>query len=250
MALTIGELAKLTGITVRALHHYDELGLVVPSQRSAAGYRLYGDGDVLRLQEVLMFRELGLPLAEIAKVLADPEHRRVDALKQHRELVAAKRGRLDVLLAAIDAALAIEEGHTMQDEQVKSLFEGFDHEAYADEAERQWGDSEAFKESARRSKRYGKAEWDAIRREGEAIYARFAELMREGAAASDARVRGIVEAHRAHIDRWFYPCSPKMQRGLAELYVGDPRFTANIDKLAPGLAQYIHDAIVDATDRL
>jgi DNA-binding transcriptional MerR regulator len=247
MAFTVGELAKLTGITVRALHHYDELGLVVPSQRSGAGYRLYGDADVLRLQEVLMFRELGLPLAEIAAVLADPEHRRVDVLKKHRELIAARRGRLDALLTAIDAAIEIKEGHAMQDEQVKTLFEGFDHEAYADEAESRWGDTDSYKESARRTKGYGKAEWDAIRREGDAIYARFAELMREGTAASDARVRGVVEAHRAHIDRWFYPCSPAMQRGLGEMYVGDPRFTANIDKLAPGLARFIRDAIVAAT---
>src|SRR5580698_9337701 len=108
MAFTVGELAKLTGITVRALHHYDELGLVVPSQRSAAGYRLYGDADVLRLHEVLMFRELGLPLAEVAAVLADPEHRRVDTLRKHRDVIAAKRGRLDAMLAAIDAALEIE----------------------------------------------------------------------------------------------------------------------------------------------
>jgi DNA-binding transcriptional MerR regulator len=247
MAFTVGELAKLTGITVRALHHYDELGLVVPSQRTDAGYRLYTDADVLRLQEVLVFRELGLPLTEIAAVLADPEHRRGEALRKHRELIVAKRGRLDAMLAAIDAALEIEEGRAMQDDQVKSLFEGFDHEAYASEAEARWGDTDAYKESARRTKRYGKAEWDAIRREGDAIYVRFAELMREGAVPGDARVRGVVEVHRAHIDRWFYPCSPAMHRGLAELYVADPRFAANIDKLAPGLARFMRDAIVAAS---
>ena len=247
MSLTDGELAKLTGITVRALHHYDELRLVVPSERTEAGYRKYTDEDVLRLQEVLVFRELGLPLAEIAAVLDDPEHRRAEALRKHRELIAAKRGRLDAMLAAIDAALEIEEGRVMEEDQVKSLFEGFDHEAYADDAEQRWGDTDAYKESQRRTKRYGKAEWDAIRREGEAIYARFAELLREGAAPGDARVRGVVEAHRAHIDRWFYPCSPKMQRGLAELYVNDARFTANIDRIAPGLARFMHDAIAAAT---
>jgi DNA-binding transcriptional MerR regulator len=247
MSLTVGELARLTGITVRALHHYDELGLVVPSQRTDAGYRLYTDADVLRLQEVLVFRELGLPLADIAAVLADPEHRRTEALRKHRELIIAKRGRLDAMLAAIDAALEIEEGRVMEDEQVKSLFEGFDHEAYAEEAERRWGDTDAYKESARRTRRYGKAEWDAIRRESEAIYARFAELLAEGTAPTDARVRGVVEAHRAHIDRWFYPCSPNMQRGLAQLYVSDARFTANIDRIAPGLARFMHDAIAAAT---
>ena len=180
-------------------------------------------------------------------MLADPEHRRLEALRKHRELLAAKRGRLDAMLVALDAALEIEEGSAMKDEQVTSMFQGFDHEAYAEEADARWGNTDAFKESARRTKRYGKAEWDAIRSEGEAIYARFAELMREGASASDARVRGVVEAHRAHIDRWFYPCSPAMQKNLAALYVGDARFTANIDKVAPGLARFIHEAIVAAT---
>ncbi|HUJ56853.1 MAG TPA: MerR family transcriptional regulator [Kofleriaceae bacterium] len=246
MAFTVGELAKLTGITVRALHHYDELGLVVPSQRTDAGYRLYDDGDVLRLQQVLLYRELGMPLGEIAAVLDDPAHRRADALREHREVLIGKRARIDAMVTAIDAALGLEEGRVMKDEQVKSLFDGFDPEAYADEARERWGDSDAYKESARRTKRYGKAEWDQIRREADAINARLVELMGEGARPDDARVRGMVETHRAHIDRWFYPCSAAMHRNLAELYVGDPRFEANLDRLAPGFARFLHDAIVAA----
>src|SRR6185369_16523131 len=132
MALTVGELAKLTGVTVRALHHYDEIGLVRPSQRSDAGYRLYIEGDVLRLQQVLLFRELGLPLDEIAGVLDDPDHRRVDTLRRHREVLVGKRVRLDAMVAAIDTALRLEEGTAMQPDDVKTMFEGFDpaqHEA-------------------------------------------------------------------------------------------------------------------------
>jgi MerR family transcriptional regulator, thiopeptide resistance regulator len=144
------------------------------------------------------------------------------------------------MLASIDAAIAIEKGTVMD---VKSLFDGFDHEEHAEEAEQRWGHTDAFKESARRTKRYGKPEWDAIRREGDAVFARFAELMAEGAAPADARVREAVVAHRDHITRWFYPCSVEIQRGLAEMFVADARFTQNIDKIAPGLAQYIRDAI-------
>src|SRR5690348_15687227 len=103
---TVGELSKLTGVTVRALHHYDEIGLVRPSARTAAGYRLYDDDDVLRLQQVLLFRELGLPLPEIAAVLDDPEYRRDDVLRRHREVLVAKRTRLDAMVAALDAAIA------------------------------------------------------------------------------------------------------------------------------------------------
>ncbi len=244
MAFTVGELAKLTGVTVRTLHHYDEIGLVRPSARSAAGYRLYDDGDVARLQQVLLHRELGLPLEQIAAVIDAPGFRRVDALRAQRAALAEKRDRLDGMLAAVDAALRLAERTTeMEPEDVKTMFDGFDHTQYDEEARQKWGESEAYKESARRTKQYGKAEWEQIRRDWEAIYARLAELMREGASPDDARCNGMVEAHRAHIDRWFYPCSREMHASLAEMYVADPRFTANLDKIAPGFAEFLHDAI-------
>lgn len=234
MAFTVGELAKLTGITVRTLHHYDQIGLVQPSDRSRAGYRLYTDGDVLRLQQVLMYRELGVPLDEIPAMIADPQQ----SLAKHREVLLAKRARIDAMLSALDVAQRLQ-GAAMTNEDVKGLFDG-----YAEEARERWGETDTFKESARRTKHYGKTEWESIRREADGLYARFAELMRESAPPSDPRVRGVVEAHRAHIDRWFYPCSPEMHGRLAALYVGDPRFAANFEQVAAGLAQFIHDAIV------
>src|SRR5438270_11319965 len=114
MTYSVGELAKLTGVTVRALHHYDEIGLVRPSQRSAAGYRLYDRDDVLRLQHVLLLREVGLPLDDIAAVLDDPSFDRARALRDHREVLVAKRARIDTMLAALDAAVRLEED-TMSD---------------------------------------------------------------------------------------------------------------------------------------
>jgi DNA-binding transcriptional MerR regulator len=244
MAFTVGELAKLTGVTVRTLHHYDEIGLVTPSQRTAAGYRLYGERDVLRLQQVLVHRELGLPLEQIAAVLDAPGFARAEALRVQRAALVERRGKLDAMLAAVDAALRLEEGKAdMKADDVKQLFDGFDPAQYEDEVKERWGETDAYKESARRTKTYGKAEWEQIRAEGEAIYARLAELMREGAAADDARCRGVAEAHRAHIDRWFYPCSKEMHKGLGAMYVADPRFAANLDKTGPGFAQYLSDAI-------
>jgi len=130
---------------------------------------------------------------------------------------------------------------------VKSMFEGFDHAQYEAEAKEKWGETDAYKESAKRTKRYGKAEWEQIRRDWDAIYSRLAELMREGAAPDDPRCAGVVEAHRAHIDRWFYPCSKAMHANVSEMYVSDPRFTANLDKVAPGFAQFLRDAIVAAS---
>jgi DNA-binding transcriptional MerR regulator len=241
MPFTVGELSRLTGVTVRALHHYDEVGLVRPSQRSAAGYRLYDDDDVLRLQQVLVFRELGVGLEEIAAVLDGAD--RVELLRKHRSMLAAKRDRLDAMLAAVDAAIGMK-GHAMQPDDVKTMFDGFDPAQYEDEARQKWGHTDAYKESARRTKQYGKAEWEMIRGEAHAIYTRLAELMRGGAAPGDPGVQREVLAHRAHIDRWFYPCSNEIHHGLGEMYVADPRFTANLDKYGTGFAQFLRDAIV------
>lgn len=201
MAFTVGELARLTGITVRALHHYDEIGLVVPSQRTAAGYRLYDDADVIRLQQVLLFRELGLPLDEIAFAIAEAGTRE-ELLRKHREVLLAKRSKLDAMISALDAALVtFERGHLMQPDDVKQMFEGFDPSQYEDEARERWGDTDAYKESMRRTKQFGKAEWDRIQADWQTIYSDLAALMKAGTPVTDAAAQALVEAHRAHIDR-------------------------------------------------
>lgn len=247
MAITVGELSRLTGVTVRALHHYDEIGLVRPSQRTAAGYRLYDDADVLRLHQVLLFRELGMPLDEIGAALdeATSQH---DLLRRHREVLVTKRARLDAMLSALDARLiAFEKGTPMTPDEMKTLFEGFDPSQYEDEVKERWGETDAYRESARRTKSYTKADWERYKRESEAIGARLVALMQGGAAATDPAVQAAVEDHRLLIDRWFYPCSVAMHHQLGAMYVQDPRFTANLDKLASGYAQYLSDAIAAST---
>lgn len=238
MAFTVGELARLTGVTVRTLHHYDEIGLVQPSARSDAGYRLYGEADVRRLQQVLVYRELGLPLDDIAAVIDRGNARAT--LEKHREMLVDRRARLDAMIRSLDAAIRLE-GQPMSETDVTTMFDGFD--PHAEEARDRWGETDTYKEAARRTRTYGPPEWQGIQREAAAIYARFAELMHEGAPPADARVQGVVAAHRAHIDRWFYPCTVAMQKNLAALYTGDPRFAENIDATAPGLAQFVAAAI-------
>jgi DNA-binding transcriptional MerR regulator len=240
---TVGELSRITGVTVRALHHYDEIGLCCPSARSAAGYRLYAEADVLRLQQVLLFRELGMPLQEISTAI-DRAGSRGDLLRRQRQTLIEKRGRLDGMVAAIDAALNNLEGEIdMQPEDVKSLFSGFDPSVYEGEVKQRWGKTDAYKESMRRTKKYGPPELEEIQREVGAIYGRFVERMNAGALPSDPAVQVVVGEHRAHIDRWFYACSREMHKGLGEMYVADPRFTENIDKIAPGLARFMREAI-------
>ena len=248
MALTVGELARLTGVTVRTLHHYDERGLVRPSHRTAAGHRLYDDADVLRLQQVLVLRELGLPLDEIAAAL-DGEPDRGALLRRHRDALVTRRGQLDRMLAAVDHALAtLSRGDdamttAMTPDDVKAMFDGFDPAEHEDEVQARWGDTDAYRESARRTKGYGKAEWEALQRESGSIYSRLAALMQAGVAPDAPEARALVDEARGHIDRWFYPCSIEMHRMLGAMYVTDPRFTANLDKIAPGFARYLADAI-------
>jgi MerR family transcriptional regulator, thiopeptide resistance regulator len=249
MAFTVGDLARLTGVTVRALHHYDEIGLVRPSQRTAAGYRLYDDADVLRLHQVLLFRELGLPLDEIAAAI-DEAGSQEELLRRHREVLVTRRARLDAMLSALDARLAtFEKGMTMSPDEVKSLFDGFDPSQYEEEVKQRWGHTDAYKESARRTKQYGKADWDRYKQEAQAIGERIVERMRAGAPSTDEALQAAVEDHRLLIDRWFYPCSVEMHKNLGALYVNDPRFTANLDKIAPGYARYLSDAIAASRER-
>jgi DNA-binding transcriptional MerR regulator len=241
---TVGELSRLTGVTVRALHHYDDIGLCCPSARSNAGYRLYGDGDVLRLRQVLLLRQLGFPLHEIAAAIEQPGSRE-DLFRRHRQVLIEKRERLNETIAAIDAALQKTKGAIpMEAADVKALFDGFEPSLYEDEVKQRWGGSEAYRESVRRTKKYGPPEWDEIQREAAGIYDRFAQQMHAGVGPADPSVQLVVAQHRAHIDRWFYRCSKELHRGLGEMYVADPRFTQNIDKRAPGLAQFMRDAIL------
>jgi DNA-binding transcriptional MerR regulator len=243
MAFTVGELARLTGVTVRALHHYDEIGLVRPSQRTPAGYRLYSDEDVLRLQRVLLYRELGMPLDSIAAAI-DEDADREELLLRHRDALLEKRARIDRMLAALDAALGdLEKGRNMTNEDVKKLFDGFDPAQYEEEVQQRWGATDAYQESMRRTRSYGEADWTKIKSEAEAIYQRIADLMKAGAPVTDPAVLAAVEEHRQHIERWFYPCSKDLHKGLGQMYVADARFTENLDKVAPGFARYLSEAI-------
>jgi DNA-binding transcriptional MerR regulator len=245
MGLTIGELARLASVSVRTLHHYDELGLLVPSERTEAGYRLYGDADLEALQQVLFFKELGFGLADIARIMHDPGFDRTDALRMQRRMLEEKSRQLAKMAQAVDAALDATKGGARMD--AKDMFEAFgdfDPSQYEKEAEERWGNTDAYKESARRTKRYTKEDWAQVRAETEAVNAGLAELMDEGVPADDPRAMDLAEQHRLNIDKRFYPVSSAMHVGLAEMYIADPRFEANYEKVHAGLARYMHDAIL------
>ena len=241
---TVGEVAQVAGISIRALHHYDELGLLRPSGRSDAGYRLYASADLERLQQVLFYKELGFGLDEIRKLMASAAHDRRAVLREQRDQLAARALRLEAMLALIDKTLASLEGRIqMSDEELFEVFGDFDPSEHEDEARERWGDTAAYRESARRTRGYTKDDWARFRRESDAVVNELAALMDLAVAPDDARAIAAAERHRLQIDRWFYACSHDMHVELGRMYVADPRFAANYDLVRPGMAQYLCDAI-------
>lgn len=232
----------MSGVSVRALHHYDELGLLVPTGRTGAGYRLYGEADLLRLQQILLGRELGLSLAEIHRSLSDPEFDRKRSLLAQRAELMKRAEQTAAMLGAVEHALSLLEGNAMGVE-MKDLFDGFEPSRYEAEAEQRWGSSEAFRESRRRTQRYTREDWQRFAAEQAQIYADLRAAQLAGEAPSGTAVLGVVERHRGSIDRWFYPCDRAMHGRLAELYEQDPRFAENIDKHGPGLTTFLVAAI-------
>ena len=246
----VGDVARLSHVSVRTLHHYDAIGLLTPSARSPAGYRQYSGTDLQRLQQILFYRELGFALEEIAEILADPAAGTDDHLRRQHRLLRERRARDAALLGAIEREMeARKMGISLTPEEQFEIF-GTDKLAeYAEEAEQRWGDTEAWKQSQRRTAAYTKEDWIAIKAEADASIAGFAEAIRAGEPANGTVAMDLAEAHRQHISRWFYDCDYEMHRGLAELYVSDPRYIAEYDKIEPGFSGYVHDAMLANADR-
>lgn len=245
MGMTVGDVARLAGISVRTLHHYDEVGLLSPSERSEAGYRLYTDSDLAALQQVLFYRELGFGLEDIRQVMCDPGFDRLEALVTQRTLLAEKAAQLHHMIEAVDKAIdGTQKGIAMSKEEMFEVFGDFDPAEYEDEVQERWGETDAYKESARRTARYTKDDWARFKAESEQIGSDTAALMDAGVPADDPRAMDLAEQARLQIDTWFYPCSKQMHMNLAEMYIADPRFTATYERIHVGMAQYWHDAIL------
>lgn len=241
---TVSEVARRAHITVRALHHYDEIGLLVPSHRSQAGYRLYGQEELGRLREILLFRQLGFSLEAVATLLDEPPAQRRRALIEQRHVLKQQLASTRATIRALDATLdALEGEEAMSADEMFNGFEDLDPEAYREEAQQRWGHTEAYKESARRTKRYGPQDWQRIKEEMEAIESGLATLLQAGEKPEGEAAMDLAERARLHIDRWFYPCTHSMHEALADMYIADERFTAHYERRAEGLAAFVAAAI-------
>lgn len=248
MAYTVKALADLSGVTPRTLRFYDSEGLLKPSRRTESGIRLYEEEQVQILQQILFFREMDFPLSEIEKLICAPDFDRIKALESHRKMLKQQAERFEKLVKTVDRTIEdLKGGNHM----TKEHFEAFDmkammneHKKYEAEAEQRWGETDAYKQSSKRTKSYTEDDWRQIHRESAEIDARLIELMDSNALAEDERVQKCIHDKRMHLNKYFYDCPVAMIGGLGQMYIDDPRFTKNIDKAREGLAAYMRDAMV------
>jgi DNA-binding transcriptional MerR regulator len=249
-AKTVGAVAALTGVSVRTLHHYDHIGLIVPSVRTPAGYRGYTDGDIERLHLVLVYRAVGLPLEEIGILLDDPAVDVVAHLQRQHALLTQQADRLNSTIKAVEELMnARRKGMQLTaEEQVEIFGTTAFGEEYAAEAEERWGDTDAWAQSQRRTAGLTKDDWMRIKADGDALLAALAKAKRAGVTPGSAQADALAKRHRASIEQ-FYDCDDEMQRCLVEMYLADDRFTSYYDDAEPGLTQFVHDIVVASIDR-
>ncbi|QKV94136.1 MerR family transcriptional regulator [Streptomyces sp. NA02950] len=245
MSYSVGQVAGFAGVTVRTLHHYDEIGLLRPGARSPAGHRRYDDADLDRLQRILFYRELGFPLDEVAVLLDDPDADPQVHLRRQHKLLTGRIEKLRQMAAAVEHAMEAQRmGINLTPEEKFEVFGDTDPEDYAEEVERRWGHTEAYRESVRRTASYTKDDYLRIKAEADDLNARLAALLEAGTDPESEAAMDLAEEHRDHIVGWFYDCTYEIHTCLGEMYVADERFTATYDAVKPGLAAYLRTAIL------
>ena len=245
----IMDVVRCSGVSVRTLRHYHDIGLLVPASRTEAGYRLYNDTNLLRLQQILIRRALGLSLGEIRRALDEPAFDARVALMVQRIQFEDRAQTTARMIAAIDRALAVLDAErtgkvmTADKADMTRIFDGFDPAQYEAEAEQRWGMTDSYKEASRRAKRYTTADWEKLKAEQAGIYQVALQAMVAGATPDDPMAMAVADAHRRFVHRWFYPCDPVLHQGLADMWEADPRFAESIDKYGAGLTPFLAAAV-------
>lgn len=243
--LTVGTTARLVGVSVRTLHHWDSIGLVKPEVRTSADYRIYSAADVERIHSVLTYRGLGFQLQDIQRLLDDPDVDAMAHLRRQRELLTEQIDRLHQAATAVEKMMEAKTmGVELSPEDQQEIFgPNWLSEEYAEEAETRWGSGDEWKQSVARTASLSKDDWIQVKEEIDALETAFAAAMRRGLPADGPIAAKLAERHRAGIER-FYDCTHEMQVALAQMYLADDRFRQHYEDVAAGLAQYVHDAIV------
>ena len=240
MKLQIKEFAELTGVSVRTLHYYDEIGLMNPSYVDVQnGYRFYDEPSLERMQEILFYRELDFPLKSIAEILASPNYDKQKALAEQKRLLTLKKDRLERLIAALEQA---EKG-----EITMSAFDNSEYETarqqYEDEAKQRWGCTDAYKESQAKTAAYSKDKWNDVLAGMNGVFSEFAECKKCGDSTDSDSVQQLVKKLQNYITANFYHCTDDILAGLGQMYICDERFKNNINSHGEDTAEFVAEAI-------
>ncbi len=246
MTYTVKQLASIAGVSPRTLHYYDEIGLLAPTALGANGYRHYEEAALLRLQQILFYKELGLELKEIGKIVNRPDFDVMAALHAHKTALHREADRLQTLIRTVDKTILHLKGeHTMND---KDLFEGWSEEKqeeYLEEARQRW-DPRLVDQSERRWKSFSQEKKDAIRAEGGQIMLALSESMEKDPSSPEAQAQ--IDAYFKYVNKYFYDLTLEILRGLGEMWVADPRFKATYENIRPGLAEFARQAVAHYCD--
>lgn len=248
MDYTINKISKIAGVTLRTLRYYDKIGLLTPSKRTEAGYRIYTDEDIEKLQQILFFKELDFPLSEIVKIMNSPNFDRGKALKIQIKYLENKAKRYkDLSTLAKETLGNLRGGIKMEN---KDMFKGFDYDKmmeeqkqYEKEVKERWGNTDAYKQSMEKTSKYTKEDWERISETQNNNLKTLCELYNSGVSYDDERVQETVDRARQFITDYFYNCTLEIFSNLGQMYVQDERFTAFYEKYAIGLAEYYNNAI-------
>ncbi len=238
--MRIKELAKLTGVSVRTLHYYDEIGLLKPAfVDEQNGYREYDDNSLERMIEILFYRELDFPLKSIAEILSSPDYDKTQVLRKQKELLTLKKERLENLISALDKA---EKGEISMNTFSKNDYETA-RKQYADEAKQRWGNTEAYKESEQKTAGYSADKRNEVTEGLNKVFLEFSVALKNGKSPENEAVQLLVKKLQAYITDNFYTCTTEILAGLGQMYVADERFKNNIDKSGSGTAEFVSEAI-------
>lgn len=236
MKMPIKEFASLSGVSVRTLHYYDEIGLLSPAQvDTRTGYRYYDEQSLLRMQQILFYRELDFSLTRIKQILSSPNYNKHNALLDQKKLLALKKERLERLIDAIDGA--------MKGENVMNAFNFSELDRYKAESKEKWGETEAYREHTEKTKNYDQDKWQNASDGLDRVFAHFAEVKEQGDSAGSAQAQKLVHDLQQHITANYYTCTDKILAGLGQMYILDERFKSNIDRHGDGTAEFVSKAI-------
>ncbi|WP_181777433.1 MerR family transcriptional regulator [Amycolatopsis pittospori] len=251
MGYPVGKVAALSGVTVRTLHHYDEIGLLSPSRRTGAGYRSYSEDDLDRLQRILFYRELGLGLDAIAKIVDDPQLDALEHLRRQRALLTERIGELTRMAESVDRVIQAKEvGAALTPEERFEVFGEFSEpEGYAEEVVRRWGDTPQWRAAA---VPLSKEEWIEAEKVRQDWVRRLLDVVDSGASADSVPAMDLAEEHRLMMAAFMGDCAHPVHRGIADLYAAEPvqlGFLVREPDQRPGLGEYIRDAVHANADR-